>query len=197
MLKPVCPNMATTTPPRPAGAQTAQKQHAGLLKLDAQPSAARIPSSRGRGTEGLCLGAASLHSGHLRGIGPPNREPGRTLIPGDGAAGDQEAQNRPACPAMAATRRLRAVPSQRLSGAMISGAPAVCNRQVTSTSIHMANPGPVIAPAVTHRYKRTHCLWLEQFQIADSARLRLGPTGWASARRSTIFVSGDALAACA
>jgi hypothetical protein len=28
--------------PRPAGAQTAQKQHAGSLKLDAQPSAARI-----------------------------------------------------------------------------------------------------------------------------------------------------------
>ena len=28
--------------PRPAGAQTAQKQHAGLLKRDAQPSAARI-----------------------------------------------------------------------------------------------------------------------------------------------------------
>jgi hypothetical protein len=28
--------------PRPAGAQTAQKQHAGLLELDAQPSAARI-----------------------------------------------------------------------------------------------------------------------------------------------------------
>ena len=24
---------------------------------------------------------------------------------------------------------------------------------------------------VTHRYKRTHCLWLEQFQIADSARV--------------------------
>src|SRR6185312_17301349 len=27
-----------------------------------------------------------------------------------------------------------------------------------------------LAPlAVTHRYNRTHCLWLEQFQIADSA----------------------------
>ena len=59
----------------------------------------------------------------------PSRRPGRILIPGDGAAGDQEAQTRPACqpacPAMAATRRLRAVPSQRLPGAMISGAPAV------------------------------------------------------------------------
>jgi hypothetical protein len=28
--------------------------------------------------------------------------------------------------------------------------------------------------AVTHRYKRTHCLWLEQFQIADSARMVRG-----------------------
>jgi hypothetical protein len=28
------------------------------------------PSSRGRGADGLCLGAASLHPGHLRGIGP-------------------------------------------------------------------------------------------------------------------------------
>jgi hypothetical protein len=35
------PNMATATP-RPAGAQTPQNQHAGLLKLDAQPSAASI-----------------------------------------------------------------------------------------------------------------------------------------------------------
>jgi hypothetical protein len=25
--------------------------------------------------------------------------------------------------------------------------------------------------AITHRYKRAHCLWLEQFQIADSLRL--------------------------
>ena len=30
-------NMATATPLGPARAQTAEKQHAGLLKLDAQP----------------------------------------------------------------------------------------------------------------------------------------------------------------
>jgi len=53
----------------------------------------------------------------------PNQQPGKILIPGDGAAGDQEAQNRPACPAMAATRR--PVPSQRLPGAMVSGVHAV------------------------------------------------------------------------
>ena len=37
MPKPVGPNMATATPLGPPGAQTAQKQYAGLLKLDAQP----------------------------------------------------------------------------------------------------------------------------------------------------------------
>jgi hypothetical protein len=42
MPKPVCPNMATATPLGPAGVQTAQKQYAGLLELDAQPSAASI-----------------------------------------------------------------------------------------------------------------------------------------------------------
>jgi hypothetical protein len=51
-----------------------------------------------------------------------------------------------------------------------------CNRQVTSTSIRMARPGPATAPAVTHRYKRAHCLWLEQFQIADSARVTFPPS---------------------
>jgi hypothetical protein len=51
--------MATATPLGPPGAQTAQKQHAGLLELDAQPSAARIRLPRGRCTESLYLGTAS------------------------------------------------------------------------------------------------------------------------------------------
>ena len=42
MPKPVCPNMTTATHLGPPGAQRAQKQHAGSLELDAQPSAARI-----------------------------------------------------------------------------------------------------------------------------------------------------------
>ena len=42
MPKPVCPNMATATPLGSPGPQTAQKQHAGSLEVDAQPSAARI-----------------------------------------------------------------------------------------------------------------------------------------------------------
>lgn len=61
MPKPVGPHMATAThhSPRPAWAQAAEKQHAGLLEMDAQPSAARIRLPRGRGTKGLCLGPAS------------------------------------------------------------------------------------------------------------------------------------------
>ena len=42
MPKQMWPNMATATPLGLPGAQTAQKQRAGLLKPDAQPSAARI-----------------------------------------------------------------------------------------------------------------------------------------------------------
>ena len=124
MPKPVCPNMATATALGPPEAETAQRQHAGLLKLDAQPSAARIrlPEGAARKVSAsvrrACVPDTYAASG-------PNRERGRILIPGDGAAGDQGAQNRPACPAMAATRRLRPVPSQRLPGARISGAPAV------------------------------------------------------------------------
>ena len=99
----------------------------------------------------------------------PNREPGRILIPGDGAAGDQGAQNRPACPAMAATRCLRL---SRLNDLLARyGRRRTC-RLVTGRSHRPRSTWPNqarLAPlAVTHRYNWTHCLWLEQFQIADS-----------------------------
>ena len=45
-----------------------------------------------------------------------------------------------------------------------------CNRQVTLTSIHMANQARLAFLAVTHRYERINCLWLEQFQIAEYLR---------------------------
>jgi hypothetical protein len=48
MPKPVCPNMATATALGPPGAETAQKQYAGLLELDAQPSAAESVFPRAR-----------------------------------------------------------------------------------------------------------------------------------------------------
>jgi len=45
--------MATATPLGPPGPQTAQKQQAGSLEVDAQPSAARIHLPEGAGAEGL------------------------------------------------------------------------------------------------------------------------------------------------
>jgi hypothetical protein len=116
--------MATATPLGPPGAQTPQKQHAGLLKLDAQPSAAgvRLPEGAARKV------SASVRRAYIPDTyaeSGPLREPGRILIPGDGAAGDQGAQNRPAGQAMAATRRLRAVRLNGPPGAIVSGAHAV------------------------------------------------------------------------
>ena len=175
MPKPVCPNMATATALGPPGAETAEQQHARLLELDAQPSAARIRLPEGAARKV----SASVRRACIRdtyAASGPNREPGRILIPGDGAAGDQEAQNRHACPAMAAKRRLRAVPSQRPPGAMVSAHMPSCNGQVTSTSVHMAKPGSASAPRITHRNNRTLCLWLEQFQI-ESLPIRGHGTG--------------------
>jgi hypothetical protein len=89
------------------------------------------------------------------------------------AAGDQGAQDRLACPAMAATRRLQPVPPQRPPGAMVPGTPASCNRQVTSTSIHRARPGPdqtrLVLLVVTHRYSGHIVFGSNKFQIADYA----------------------------
>ena len=44
--------------------------------------------------------------------------------------------------------------------------------------------------ATTHGYKRTHCLWLEQFQIADSARLTATGHRGEIARRLTGYAPG-------
>jgi len=110
--------MATATPSVRRGPRRRRSSTPGFPSWTRNHPQPATVLPRERGAEGLCPGAASSHSGHLRGIGSRTREPGRILIPGDGAAGDQGAQNRPACPAMAATRRLRAVPSQRLPGAM-------------------------------------------------------------------------------
>ena len=87
----------------------AQEQHAGLLELGVRPSVASIRLSPGRSTDGLCPGAGAASS-HLDTY---DQDAERILVPGDGAAGDQGAQHRPACAAIVATRRLRPVPSQR------------------------------------------------------------------------------------
>jgi hypothetical protein len=92
-------------------AQTPQKQHAGLLERDAAAIRSQHPLSL-RGRRGRPL----PWCGELTFRTPtrhraPNKQPGRILIPGDGATGDQGAQNRPTCPAMAATRTPAAYPA--------------------------------------------------------------------------------------
>jgi len=59
--------------PRPAGGPDAAEAARRVAQAGRAAIRRQNPSSRGCGTEDLCLDAAGLHSGHLRGIGP---EPG-------------------------------------------------------------------------------------------------------------------------
>ena len=132
--------------PRPAKG-VAEKQHAGLLELDAQPSVAGIRLPEGAAPK--VSAPVQVRRAHIRTPTQhrsPSQQPGRILIPGDGAAGDQGPQNRPACAAIAATQRVRPVPSQRFLALWCQAHTPSCSRQVTSTSIRMVKPGPASAP---------------------------------------------------
>ena len=145
MPKPVSRNMATAAPLGPPGAQTAQKQHAGLLELDAQPSPPESVFPRARHGRSLPRCGVLTFRTPTR-HRAPNQEPGRILIPGDGAAGDQGAQNRPVYLAMA-LRDARGL--SRLNDFLALWSQAQmpsCNRHVTSTSVYMAKPGSASAP---------------------------------------------------
>jgi hypothetical protein len=153
--------------PRPAGGpDAAEAARPGLLELDAQPSAGRIR---------LSVGAAGKVSASVRrpcipetcAASGPNREPGRILIPGDGAAGDQGLRigclpgnggyaTPAACPVSMTSWRYALRRTCRL----------VTGRSHRPRSAWPNQARPTLL-AATHRYKRTHCLWLEQFQIAD------------------------------
>jgi hypothetical protein len=146
MPKPVGPSMATATHlglPGPDVAEAARRvARAGRAAIRRQhPSSLRAQRGRSPPRCGeLTFQTPARHRA-------PNQEPGRILIPGDGAAGDQGAQKRPVCVAMAA-RDARGL--SRLNDFPALGSQAYmpsCNRQVTSTSIHMAKPGPASAPA--------------------------------------------------
>jgi hypothetical protein len=123
MSKPVGPEHGDRHSLGPPRAQTPQERHAGLLELDVQPSAASICPPGGRGRSLSWCGELTFRTPTRHRA--PDQQPGRILIPGDGAAGDQGAQDRLANPAMAATRRLQPVPPQRPPGAMVPGTPAV------------------------------------------------------------------------
>src|SRR5260370_11677981 len=93
-------------------------------------------------------------------------DPGRRSSRGSGA------QTRPVCPAMAATRTPAASPVSTTSWRY--GLRRTC-RLVTGRSHRPRSTWPDQARlaflAVAHRYKRTYCLWLEPFQIADYGRV--------------------------
>ena len=99
MPKPLRPNMATHSP-RLAGGPDGVEAARRVARAGRAAICRQNPSSRGHGAEGPCLGAASLHPGHLRGIGPrtgtrkdpdPRRRSSRgsggseqACLPGDG-----------------------------------------------------------------------------------------------------------------
>ena len=144
-------------------------------------------SSRGRSTEGLCpgAGAASSHPGTCAASGPrpgtwKDPDPRRRSSRGSGA------QNRPACAAVAATRCLRPVPSQRFLALWRQAHTPSCSRQVTST--RMVNQARLALLAVTHCEERAPCLWLEQFQIADFVSMGIEPGDGTCACRMPSYV---------
>ncbi len=143
MPRPVCPNMTTAAhlgPPGPRrhrdGAEAARRvARTGRAAIRCQESI--FPRARhGRS----CLGAAGLNSGHLRGIGPPNRD---------------------LCQRPVSTSSWRY--GLRRTCRLVTGR----SHRPRSTWPDQARP-PLLA--VTHRYKRAHCLWPEQFQIRLCAR---------------------------
>jgi hypothetical protein len=147
---------------RASAVRTHEQNHAARIRLP-EGAARKVSASVRR----ACIPDTYAASG-------PNREPGRILIPGDGAAGDQGAQNRPACPAMAA---LDACGLSVSTTSWRYGLRRTC-RLVTGRSHRPRSTWPNQARlaflAVTHRYERINCLWLEQFQIADYLRQLAG-----------------------
>jgi hypothetical protein len=157
--------------PRPVGAQTPQKQHAGLLELDAQPSAASIRPLEGAARKV----SAPVRRAYIPDTSAaPGPEPGTWKDPdprrrsrrGSGGSewaclpGDGGYATPAGCPVSTTSWRYGLRRTRRL----------VDDRSPQPRS---AWPDQARLPllAVTHRYKPTPCLWLEQFQIAESVRL--------------------------
>ena len=177
------PNMATATPSARRGPRRRRSNTPGARAGRAAIRRQHPSSPRGR------RGRSLPRCGELTFRTPtrhraPNQQPGRILIPGGGAAGDQEAQNRPvyatpaACPVSMTSWRY--------------GLRRAC-RLVTRRSHRPRSTWPNQARlaflAVTHRYKRTHCLWLEQFQITMRCPLMVRRGRPSGAERSVLAPS--------
>jgi hypothetical protein len=169
MPEPVRPNTAqTATPPArrgPRRRRSSTPDRSNWARSHPPPE----PSSRGHGTEGPCLGAASSHPGYLRGTGPRTGNPESSRSPQT----EQPGIRRPRTGLPARQQRL--------------ATPAACPASTTSRPYDLRRTCRLVTgrshlprstwpdharlplPTVTHRYKRTHRLRLEQFQIADYA----------------------------
>jgi hypothetical protein len=161
------PNMATAAPLGSPRAQTPQKQHAGLLKLDAQPSAAssRPPLRARRGRSLPWCGELTFRAPTRHRA--PNQQPGRILIPATEQpgiralrmglpAGNGGCATPAACPVSTTSWRY----GLRRTCRLVTGR----SHRPRSTWPNQARLGFL---AVTHRYERINCLRLEPFQIAE------------------------------
>ena len=172
--------------PLPAGVQAPQEQHAGLPGLAAPPSAAGIrpPLRARRGRPPLVRRA---HIPDACAAPGPDQEPGRILdsrrrssrgsrgpeqacLPGGGYAAPA------ACPASATSWRY----GPRRTCHLVPGR----SHRPRST---WPDQDRLPSLAVTHRYKPTNCLWLEQFQIADYFHGGLLADSGTQARRLSVI----------
>jgi len=145
MPKPVCPNMATSTPLGPPGPRRRGSSTPGCSSWTRghPPPASVFREGAARKVSALVWRAHIPDTYAASGPEPgtwKDPDPRRRSSRGSGA------QNRPACAAIAATRRLRPVPSQRFLALWCQAHTPPCSRQVTSTSISMVKPGPASAP---------------------------------------------------
>ena len=178
------PNMASATPSarQRSGGEAARR----VARVGRAAIRSRHPSSEGAAPK--VSAPVQVRRAHIRTPAQhasPSQQPGRILIPGDGAAGDQGPQNRPACAAIAATQRVRPVPSQRFLALWCQAHTPSCSRQVTSTSIRMARPGPASVPR-GHAPLRTDILSLAR-TISDRCSYALSRPSFTGNSASLAF----------
>ena len=166
--------MATALPSACRGLD-AQKQHAGLPALDTQPSAAsiRLPKGAAPKVSAPAQSAASSYPDTYAASGP---EPGTWKDPDPRRRSNRGSGLRIGL--RARQQRLRdACGLSRLNDSWRYGLRRTrrlaADRSPQPRSA-WSNRARLALLAVTHRYKPTPCLWLEQLQIEYSLVLRLG-----------------------
>jgi hypothetical protein len=182
MPKQVGPNMATATPLGPPGPRQRRSSTPGLPELDTQPSAAsiRLPGGAVPKVSAPAQGAASSYPGTYAASGPglgtwKDPDPRRRSSRGSGlriglrARGNSGYATPAACSVSTTSWRYGLRRTRRL----------VAGRSPRPRSA-WSDQARLALHAVTHRYKRTPCLWLEQFPC----RIRAAD-GWVSGVRGS------------